>query len=351
MTHVVVDPYLVTVPTETAVDSAASWLVSLAGWLQEVESAPCEWWHFGQCVLELMVADRYPRFDLLAEIVDTYDIPISVPLVVRRLNWFFQDEARDLRHVAGVTDALLAGSAVEPEVTPPEFMLRNELVRSSLAQGLTALACGKVSLRLPEAEVGIVTADLPGGVREVRVAGTVELTEPERAAAGLSGGGFAHTFPALVAPERLADIVDIGHVAAESAASFRWAVERSAARMAFGRAIRAVRIGRSFWDSLVVGGILSDPASIRKLVKLAAATAVDKLSERAGSLRPLRTSRAGNAPQSRRASDSAAAWRATVARSGVGWRLHFWHVSAGDGSETIEFANVLKKGDPPDIPE
>ena len=117
-------------------------------------------------------------------------------------------------------------------------------------------------------------------------------------------------------------------------------------------------VWREFVECIVRLGLVNNDAQMAKLIRFCVDVVVwdqPKL-VRSYRLRPLRKAKDANATQRIRESDKAKAWRATVFSEGVGIRAHFWRrvrseVDKPDSKFTeIEFANLVKKTDPEEIP-
>lgn len=345
--RLLLDPLLCTTPEPTA-DPAAlrAWLTALGAWLDEIDASPVDGFrHLLGCTVALQEARRFPDFRALRGLVQRAGVELNLEQLARRLQTFFLDEGRDLRGQLATRDALCDPEAL---VAPPLFLSRNApCARDELRAGLLCLCCDEAAA--PEApRHQVVTRPSDGGqrsgapsldgARALRMEGRVALSDPERPPHELR-----HELPLLFCPEDLCDLLSTDEVIGLGPDAFVQRV-RLLTRREGGDVLRPV-LGASLWASLDESGIRHDVSAMNKLVRICAAVLRGQAARiNSLDLRQFRESAAANAPQRKRASDGAAAWRLTITKYGVGWRLNFWHIPAREGqTESIEFALVQGK--------
>ncbi|MFS8067096.1 MAG: hypothetical protein ACMG6S_12055 [Byssovorax sp.] len=352
MPSFVVDPILCTTPEiDAAPSEVARWLAALEAWLVALEGSPFAWRHFLGCTEALVEIGRFASFDRVRAAVKRAEVDVNVGKLLQRISRFFQDEARDLQAITAAKCAVVA--EVEPTIAPPELLTRNlPEARGALRDGLLCLACDKMAGEAFAKDSRLVTSPFADGVKEVSVAGTVELTDPESMMARLSSQALRASFPSLFSP---GDLFAFNREAllAGGEGGFCALVRTIALASYPGSQPLASSLGSQLWKSLEKSGILEDALATGKLLRICSATLADRLEELNVGRRPKRETDAADSAQQTRGSDKAKAWRLTITKAGAGYRLHYWHVPArGDEqAEQIEFANVLRETDPVVIPE
>ena len=352
MPSFVVDPILCTIPeTDAEPSEVARWLAALEAWLVALEGSPFVWRHFLGCTAVLVEIGRFASFDRVRAAVRRAGVDVNVGKLLQQISQFFQDEARDLQAITATKCAVV--TEVEPAIAPPELLTRNlSEARGPLRDGLLCLACDRAAGEAFARDLRLVTSPFPDGVKEVSVAGTVELTDPESMTARLSSQALRESFPFLFSPR---DLFAFNREAllAGGAGAFCALVTSIALATYPGSQPLASSLGSQLWKSLEKSGILEDAFATGKLLRICAATLANRLDELNVGRRPKRETDSPSSAQQTRESDGAEAWRLTITKAGAGYRLHYWDVPArGDEqAEQIEFANVLRETDPVVIPE
>jgi hypothetical protein len=352
MPSFVVDPILCTSPeTDAEPSEMARWLSALDGWLVALEGSPFAWRHFLRCTVALVDVGRFASFDSLRTAVKRAGVDINVGALLQRISRFFQDGSRDLDAITATMCVLVA--EVEPIIDPPDLLTRNlPDVRGPLRDGLLCLAADKVAGEAFARAARLVTAPFAEGAKELSIAGTVEMIDPEGLTERFKGQALRERFPFLFSPGELSAFTREALLAGGEDAFC--ALVLSLVRAIYPDSVPlAARIGSHFWPSLEKSGILEDAFATGKLLHICAATLADKLEELNVGRRPKRETDSPNSAQQTRLHDMAKAWRLTITKAGAGYRLHYWHGPARgeEQEEGIEFANILKERDPVVIAE
>lgn len=351
MPSFVVDPILCTTPDADAdAGEVARWLLALEGWLVAQNISPFEWKHLLSCTDALCETGRFPAFESLRADARRAGVDVNVGGLLQRVARFFQDAACDLHAVTATRCVVVAEG--EPAIAPPEMISRNLTeVHGPLRDGLLCLACDKDQGEPFARKAHFVTVPLAIPAKELSIAGTVALVEPESMIRRLSGKTIRQSFPTLFSPEHLSAF-NCEALLAGGEVGFCALVTSVAKSLYAESSPVASSVGSQFWQSLMKCGITEDTFATGKLLRVCAAAVADKLDEMSVARRPKRESESPDSAQQTRESDKAKAWRLTITKSGAGYRLHYWHVPArGEQVERIEFANVLRETDPVVIPE
>jgi hypothetical protein len=347
----VVDPLLSTIPAPSAdAEGTHRFLEALDAWLAAVEGSPLPWRHVLACTRALEDNGRFPTFTSLRAARQAAGSEINIAALLQRLARFFQDEARDLLAETATRCAVVAEP--EPSILPPELMGRNlPEIRGALRDALLCLACDKAAAEPFAREAHFVTRAFSENAREVAVAGTVDLIDPDGILRRMGGQALATQFPAIFSPDDL-DEFHYEAILVGGAEHLVTLVTAIAAATYPGVPLLGLYVGSQLWRTLDRTGMIEDRFAVKKLLKVAAAIVAGRWRELNVERRDLRETEAGDSPQKTRKSDGAKAWRMTITKEGAGYRLHYWHCPAGSkGAEHIELANVLRERDPKVIPE
>lgn len=354
MPNFIVDPFLVTTPSLSHDDTDLKrWLLSLDSWLTESQSSPFQWRHFYECTQALFLLDRFASFLAMRPIAQRCGLDINLGQLSRRIDSFFRDEARDVRAITATKYVVMESDSI---VSPQEFIERNEPdVQQDLIGSLLCLACDKSVGESFASDVYIVTMPFNSAVElpeSINVQGTVALTDPDDVGVRLVPPRLDENFPILFSPDDLHGALSPTEIWQGGPTEFLKAVERSAHAVGVGTLL-PVRLGPNFWQSLISSTLGTNQSAFAKLVRLCGYISLNQARTINVDLRPLRIDSTPDSPQHVRESDSAHAWRLTITTSGIGWRMHYWHVpaQAPNQTEAIELANVLRKQDDEDISE
>jgi hypothetical protein len=346
----VVDPILCTTPETADPSEVARWLAALEAWLAAREASPFEWRHFFDCTEKIEGLGRFPAFEALRAARRIGELDVNIPTLLQRLARFFQNEAHDLRGITTTRAAVVVEA--EPAILPLELLARNAPdVRGGLRDGLLCLACDKTAGEPFAREMHLVTLPFADRAKEVSVAGTIALVDPEEMAKRLGTQAVAESFPTVFSPDALAEFDYEALLAGGEEALAALLTSLASSRHPGSRPL-ALSLGSHFWESLHRTSIVEDRFATRKLLGICAALLAGRLDALNVDRRPKRATSAPDAPQQTRSADKAKAWRLTITKAGAGYRLHYWHVPAdGEHGERIELANILRETDPVVIPE
>ncbi|NVJ02795.1 hypothetical protein HV824_32395 [Myxococcus sp. AM009] len=350
--HFAIDPYLLFAPKrQLSAPAARDWLVALEGWLREAEVSPYYWGHFHDCSMRLFEENLFPTFDLMREIVSEHKIDVNVGWIVRQINSFFQDEERGILERVSTKSAVSSGGV---QVNPNEFVLRAHPVSGELEESLLCVGCDKHYGADFASSVVVVTRKLDVVAGEVEVSALVELIEGDLCDASSGAIYMSEKIPLLFTPEQISDTLDMDSIVRPDGRELMRAIRRTVAEVSRGELMEFdFRFHGEFVGSILGQSIDASPAVLEKLIRICAAVVLDQAQCLKLGLRHLRESAAANSPQRTRRHDNAKAWRLTITKGGVGWRLHYWFIPPVDDGKrgSIEFANVLKKQDVEWIPE
>jgi len=194
----------------------------------------------------------------------------------------------------------------------------------------------------------IVTLELPVREREVEVCATIVDAIPDIPLD--IDNRISQVFPLLFTPEDLLPLLDVVALWTQGEGGIRYAIEQQFKKDWQSAVTQPIqfRFGTHFIASVNDSRLDTDEVVLTKIARIVAAIIANKATEVNCDLRQLRASRTADSPQRTRTSDGAEAWRLTLTKHGVGWRMHYWRIPGPDGG-IIEFANVLKKHDPEEI--
>ncbi|MFO0589669.1 MAG: hypothetical protein U0441_19175 [Polyangiaceae bacterium] len=297
---------------------------------------------------------RFPSFETLRRAQQVSGADVNTAGLLRRVSRFFQAEEHDLHAITATRCVVSEG---EPTVEPIAILDRNlPEIRAPLTDVLSCLACDKSAGERFARDAHFVTPPLvgfpeDGAHKELRIAGSVALVDPEEISKRLRNESFDERFSLLFSPDDLSRF-DHEAVLAGGAAGLSGMIAASAGASYPDAVLSVLQIGNHFWRSLEKTGILQDSGATAKLLKICACILADRHEEMNVDRRDLRRSAAPDSKQRTRESDGAKAWRLTITKTGAGYRLHYWDVPASaERGRTIELANVLREREPKVIPE
>ncbi len=350
MQRIVVDPLLVTVPEDDYSANTRTWLLALQSWLLEIHEGDLFWYHLIQCSREIEAQKRFPDFQALRQIVQRHKLDINIGYLIRKINDFFQNEERDLMLKARTQQILAEDESAYIE--PIEFLNRNQLIKTTLRDNLLRLAC-EASADSESRDLHFVTLPLQEQQRTLTVQCQIEMTYPDSIKDELRSCPVREEFGLLLSPVDLpaANIEELRQRIRSEPRSFEICIRRLALKNG-SQTPSLFKLGSRFITSLEDSGICNDGAAFEKLIRVCAwvLTGLDK--EMNLDLRPIRENEAADTAQRRRSSDRAAAFRLTITKHGIGYRLHYWQIAhQSPQGVSIEFANVVKKSDAVVIPD
>lgn len=342
-----IDPVIVMTPSQGAskVD-VEEWLRNLVTWLKEALSGQNEWLHCIEATGLLEEHGHLPNFETIRNLQRTYQLDINPSLVARDVNTFFRDPNWDLQSKLEELGYLIETQQGSINIRPLHIPARwpvyiNEEMQQVL---ITTCAC-KCTGHPLTSDFSMVTLKLPENTREVTISAIIvdALPDIERDA----DNKIAQTFPLLFSPEDIA-LPDIVHLWLQGETGIRKAIDYQYKKN-WQHIALSYRFSPSFFTTIQEAELDTNALVLMKIVRAAAAVIADKAKDvDSYELRHLRKKEAADSKQHTRPEDNAKAWRLTLVKEGVGWRMHFWQISTPQGS-VIEFANLLKKHDPEEI--
>jgi hypothetical protein len=346
MTSFIVDPLLITTPyADTAPEEARAWLLNISTWVTEIQSSPFEWRHVYESTIRLLGANAFPTFSLLRDLAARSGADVNISAISSGVAKFFQDPSRDL--YSSLTTQCAVVNNAQSAINPGAFIQRNiPSVRESLADAMLCLACDKCVGGPFATGARVVTTRLPAGENIIIVSCDIGLTDPPEVYERIVDRRVEQSIEIVVTPDQLFDAVGIVSYLA-SADGLSMAIQREARRIQT-QPLMLLAMGPAFWQSLRDNGISNDFSAMSKLVRVSGAILCGLAKDLNIDLREVRQAETADSRPLMRESDGAKAYRATLVKYGIGWRLHYWHVPgrASGGSDTIELSLVLRKGDP-----
>ncbi len=347
MADIFIDPVIITTPfKDTEKDVVEAYLDKLYLWLQEALYSPHTWFYSNDAASRLLECEQYPDSELLQYWARKYKIDINISLISRWVGQFFNGESNLEFHLETL------GYLIEPEIAsiiiqPAQLANRwPDLIRVEMYPLLAKVSACKHLGSAFAAELSVATLALFNTKKEMVISATILASEPDFV--WDSSQPIIQTFPLLFTPDDLPPPTNIIELWYQGESGLRYAIDRlykqdwhNSTQEPFTYSFHPC-----FFSSVTGNQIDTQELVLRRIVR-AMATVIahdEKALSSKYNLRPLRTSKAANAPQYTRSSDNAKAWRLTITRDGVGWRMHYWYISTPTGS-IIEFANVLKKHD------
>lgn len=350
MTTFLVDPKILTIPdaNEDAV-AVEKWWASTSAWLAELTFTRFEWRQIVECTLALIEEDRFIGFRRLQRLQHESGARIN-PAAVRSLERRLQPTEHDI-DMEGFTKFVIAEDG--DKIQPKEFFERNvEGVRSPLEEALLKLAVDKEVSSGIAGQVIILGEELLSSSASVCVSARVLLIDPNQLTESMTNKSVSQCFDFHSFPDSLVSLPPTEFISLGEAEFVRLLI-KSAKTLGCSNPINC-KFHPEFVSSIHSSSLAHDSIGLRNLVRTCGEILSDLAVGMAGArIEPIRSSKGGDSSQRERDHDGAKAWRATVTKGRVGWRLNFWRIGSrgSNRSELIEFAYVEKKSDTVHIPD
>lgn len=342
-----IDPVIVMTPAQGANKTVVEeWLHNLVTWLKEALSGQNEWLHCIEATGLLEENGHFPSFATLRSLQRTYQLDINPSVIAREVNTFFRNPDWDLQarleDLGYLVEAQDGSISIHPARIPARWPA---YIQKEMQQVLITTCACKCTNHSLTSDFHMVTLKLPEQTREVTISAIVIDALPDIARD--IDNKIAQTFPLLFSPEDIA-LPDIVHLWQQGEAGIRKAIDYQYKKNWHHTAL-TYRFSPSFFSTIQDAELDTNALVLMKIVRAAAAVIANKAKDvDAYDLRHLRESKTADNKQHTRLADNAKAWRLTLIKEGVGWRMHYWQIPTLDGS-VIEFANLLKKHDPEEI--
>jgi len=350
MIGLLVCPYIMTVPDSgSAGADIERWWIDAVEWLVELQDSRLDWRQIVECTDLLMAEDRFITFDRLRRLQIASGADIN-PAIVSRVSRQLQNGERDYK-ASTTTKYVLSNRSVS--ISPPELLARISAgCQVPLHDALVAIAVDK-SINEEFAQ-SVRLVDLPHDpkVDELCIEGDIDSTDPETIADKLDNGHLVECFEVFTTPKDLGKL-DPREILAIGTEEFVRYLNR-VTRLNGEPNPLPCQLHPVFLESLSNSSIDSNATGMNTLVRRCGEILGGIAHTVAGAeLRWFRTNPNASSGQRTRASDGARAWRVTITKSGVGWRMNYWRIpgSMPGDQEAIEFAWVQHETDPPFIPE
>ena len=350
MANIVIDPAIITIPSDTASrDDVERWLENLTLWLKEALSAPFTWLHHRAATELLSGYGQFPDFQQLKRLQQKYRLDINISQIARNINAFFREGSFDLEanlNNLEYTAEFAKGSiTVEPEqliARLPEYLLDS-------FYALLAYCCICKYIEQPFGQkLHIATLVLADGLRELTISVVVLDVLPDFAFP--PDNRITQLFPLLITPDDLQPLINTIDCWAKGEQGIIYAIEQQYRKDHFNTAstssiLHKFQLGARFIQSVNERGLDTNEMLLHALIRAASNIIADKAKDIPGyRLHQFRKSETADSPQLVRESDHAKAWRLMLQKHGAGWRLHYWYIATSDGY-IIEFANVCKESE------
>ena len=349
MVDIFVDPIIVVAPAANAErDVVVAYLNNLYRWLEEGLNSPHNWFYAVDAINKLLGNELYPNSELLQRWQRMHKIDINIRQISNWLNQFFNEETNLELNLEQ------QGYVIEPELTsiiiyPEQFSARWPIpTRDEMYPLLAKLGACKQMGSLFAKELKIATLALPTKQREIQVSANIVASIPDFE---WNDQPFTHTFTLLFTPDDLPPPIEIISLWDKGEKGIRYAIDHWYKHEWQGFVAKPLpyNFRTCFFDSISKNGLGINEHVLMRIVRAASAIIAEKAKDiKTYNLRQLRESKTADSKQQTRPEDNAKAWRLTITREGVGWRMHYWQVPTPQGS-FIEFANILKKHDPEEI--
>ncbi|NOK08151.1 hypothetical protein [Corallococcus exercitus] len=342
-----IDPYLTALPENGLDTDLRNWLLALETWLRETDVSPYFWGHLHECSLKLLEQGRLPSFVELKKLSSELKSDINTGWLSRKMNTFFQDPSRSITTNLSITDCLASGPV---SISPAEFKDRSPSTAEELAQGFLKIAIAKNAQNGFAQSIVVVTAAFqvePSS--SIHVSANVDIIEPPPISP--LNNPVTSSIPVLFSPDEIIPILLPSQLLGGDGHDFIRAINIAARQ--FNTQPLNFTLHSNFLPSIRGRSIASDNAALEKLIRTCASVILNQAKDLKLNLRPLRKSETADSPQRTRDGDKAKAWRLTVTKNGVGWRMQYWHIPPASPEQlgTIQFANVLGKQEDETIPE
>jgi hypothetical protein len=336
---VLVDPFVFLVPEDCDRRGCLRFLEHLVEWgsaLRQSESCTSE-----RAVSALRIINRYPTLEVIRKMISSHAIEMYSPVDVQNALRVLSDKAPyaeerfEIRELAAQTtlDPASMQERLPIDVARP-FM-------DMLVSGIIATQAHESDF--PEVGTYDVFEGVPEANEEARLAGGV-IVRSEVGLVESYDGSIAEPLRQIL-EQRLqllqsppeaekAAWVTVCH---EPAVAFAFAVDLLRTSDASLPEVPAPRVGPDFVGSLERLGLLTQPALLLRLYRLAVLAAAGRLANTSGAkLHAVRESKAASAPQLTRENGDRK-WRCMLSKTGAGFRLHYWECRDG----AIELAEVV----------
>jgi hypothetical protein len=327
--HVVVDPYVLAVPSDATTTSA--YVKGLVDWVPILSARRHESSFFHSALVVLMEENRFPTHDTLSPLLSragaqeysVFDL-LQMVSVLAATEPFFENFVE--RRSAAATAV-----AVSPTAVIDRLSARlGGATRDALVLAAVAHEAGWC----PHSTYW-ATSTWNSPDDWVETTARVSLVE-------LSNGDLESVDRAVTSVLRV--LTETEEIEFSDALEDVYKTPGAAVALVLHRLRRydstipaavTVLAGDKFVGSLEAHGVQNQPAVLETVFHRAALAALGRLAQISGAkLHPVRTSKAANAPQVERA-DGAKLWRCMVTKTGAGYRLHYWTLT-GDGIELDE---------------
>ena len=349
MADIFVDPIIVVAPAANAErDVVVAYLDNLYRWLEEGLNSPHSWFYSNEAANKLLESGQYPSSELLQHWRQIHRIDVNISQISRWLNQFFNSEYSpefNLEQQGYLIDPELASIIIQPEHFSARWPIpiRDEMYPLLAKVG----ACKHMGNSFAE-DLKIATLALPIKQKEIEVSANIFASEPDF---NWNDQQFTQTFALLFTPDDLPPPTDIISLWDQGEKGMRYAIDHWCKHDWQGSITKPLpyMFRTCFFDSIRENGLDVNSQVLMRIVRAASTIIAEKVKDvKTYNLRQLRESKTADSKQRTRPEDNAKAWRLTITREGVGWRMHYWQVPALQGS-FIELANILKKHDPEEI--
>lgn len=348
MVDIFVDPAIIAMPhADGEKDVREAYLHVLLLWLKEALSSPHAWYYSESSSTLLSDSD--------AKILQTwqrkYKLDVNIRLILFWAGQFLNSESHllpNLEDLGYMVELEAASISIQPE----QFALRwlEHLHNEMLILLATVGGCKHMGCELASA-LHIATLALAHKKKAIEVSAKVSASIPDFA--WNANDIFTQALPLLFTPDDLPPpaATDAINLWDKGEDGIRYAIDHWFAHDWQGSVQHPFPycFAESFFTTIENNELHLDEVILMRIVRVASAIIADKAKDiRVYKLRQLRKSKTADSKQRTRESDNAKAWRLTLVKEGVGWRMHFWQIPTPEGN-VIEFANILKKHDPEEI--
>ena len=348
MVDVFVDPVIIAMPhADAEKDVVDKYLYMLLLWLKEALSSPHTWYYSNSSTSLLSESDS----KVLQAWQRKYKIDVNISLIMSWAGQFFNSES-DLTLNLENLGYLLELEAGSISIHPTQFTDRwpEHLYDEMHMLLATVGGCKQMGNSLACA-LHIATLALAHKKKEIEISAKVSASIPDFV--WDTDHIFTQTLPLLYTPDDLPPpaATDVINLWDKGEDGIRYAIDHWYAHdwQSSVQNSLAYSFSTSFFTTIEHNELHFDEVVLMRIVRAASAVIAGKAKDiKVYNLRQLRVSKTADSKQHTRESDNAKAWRLTLVKEGVGWRMHFWQIPTPEGS-VIEFANILKKHDPEEI--
>lgn len=340
-----VDPFLLRMPsTHETKDEVVGWAKAITKWLEEWKCTPHFYSVSADTITSLIHADLWPTFQGLRSL----DIKFKLHDSDINTMWIFQQLTSFIYQQYNIDEFTQIESYVcqNEQIEPKEFLLRLEPNESAIAASIHRINIGFHTHLISINEVNLITWDpKPALGDEIFSLLNLISCTPHHACAECRSEKIKYNMPIFKSPDKLlgynTSIADEFNLGEER---ITWLINAMITKQA-GIKLFEFKFHDKFRTSIIENALINNETLLDKIFRICALISMGYGEKINIDLRPLRESKAADAKQVTRDSDSAKAWRLTVTNEGVGWRLHYWKYTDANGNIIVEFCNVLKKHD------